>query len=221
MNSPFNKSFISKSPLRRHKGLQRQLKRAKKGKIGAEGQGGVDYELVEDLQKQIQEAKAAHNTNQRTEEGDARVREDEAAARGSGIEMKSPLHGYVDASDQVDSNPSTAHMWTKVFDSMAVAGQAIVKARSTPKAKAEHQEKRVEKRNKRGVKKGEGTIDSKGVYTATAGKEDSKFNTRTTKIGDKAAENRKNIGKNSSNDVLAKAYKDGKITLEQYKSLIS
>ena len=192
MNSPFNKSFISKSPLRRHKGLQRQLKRAKKGKIGAEGQGGVDYELV-----------------------------DEAAARGSGIEMKSPLHGYVDASDQVDSNPSTAHMWTKVFDSMAVAGQAIVKARSTPKAKAEHQEKRVEKRNKRGVKKGEGTIDSKGVYTATAGKEDSKFNTRTTKIGDKAAENRKNIGKNSSNDVLAKAYKDGKITLEQYKSLIS
>ena len=125
------------------------------------------------------------------------------------------------SSDMVDSNPSTAHMWTKVFDSMAVAGQAIVKARSTPKAKAEHQEKRVEKRNKRGVKKGEGTIDAKGVYTATAGKEDSKFNTRTTKIEDKAAENRANIGKNSSNDVLANAYKKNIITLEQYKSLIA
>ena len=219
MDSPFNKSFISKSPLRKHKGLYRKAKRLSKDVE----QGDYDREnpLVNELLAQAKEAEAAHS-DQRTEEADQQVRSDEDSAQGSAIEMKSsPLRGYVDASDMVDSNPSTAHMWTKVFDSMAVAGQAIVKARSTPKAKAEHQEKRVEKRNKRGVKKGEGTIDAKGVYTATAGKEDSKFNTRTTKIGDKAAENRANIGKNSSNDVLAKAYKDGKITLEQYKSLIA
>tara|TARA_R110000765_G_scaffold411010_1_gene509926 strand:+ start:1190 stop:1876 length:687 start_codon:yes stop_codon:yes gene_type:complete len=129
MNSPFNKSFISKSPLRKHKGLQRKLKKVEAGKIGAE-QGDIDYDLVADLQRQIKDAKAAHNTNQRTEEGDAQVREDEETAQGSGIEMKSsPLHGYVDASDAVDSNPPTAHMWTKVFDAASSAYREAV----TPK----------------------------------------------------------------------------------------
>ena len=129
MNSPFNNKFMSKSPLKRHKALQRKLKKAKAGKIGAEGQGGVDYELVSELEKQIPEAKAEHSSK-RTEEGDAQVREDEDAAQGSAVEMKSPLHGYADASDMVDSNPSTAHMWNKVFDSMTTAGLAIVDAKA-------------------------------------------------------------------------------------------
>ena len=41
----------------------------------------------------------------------------------------SPLHGYVDASDMVDPNPPTAHMWEKVFDAMGTAGVAIVDAK--------------------------------------------------------------------------------------------
>ncbi len=49
MKSPFQKRFMSKSPLRKHKALQRKLKKVKAGKIGAEGQGGVDYELVNEL----------------------------------------------------------------------------------------------------------------------------------------------------------------------------
>jgi len=125
MKSPFQKRFMSKSPLRKHKALQRKLKKVKAGKIGAEGQGGVDYELVNELQKQIQEAKTAHNS-QRTEEEDVQVREDEDAAQGSAVEMQSPLHGYVDASDMVDPNPPTAHMWTKVFDAAGDAYKSAI-----------------------------------------------------------------------------------------------
>lgn len=138
MNSPFQQAFSAKSPLRKHKGLQRKLKKAEAGKIGAEGQGGIDYELVADLERQIKDAKTAHNTNKRTEEGDAQVVEDEASAQSSAIEMKSPLHGYVDASDMVDPNPPTAHMWTKVFDSMQTAGLGIVDAKAS-KAKTKKQ----------------------------------------------------------------------------------
>ena len=125
MKSPFQKRFMSKSPLRKHKALQRKLKKVKAGKIGAEGQGGVDYELVNELQKQIQEAKTAHNS-QRTEEDDDQVRADEVAAQGSAVEMESPLHGYVDASDMVDPNPPTAHMWTKVFDAAGDAYKSAI-----------------------------------------------------------------------------------------------
>ena len=129
MNSPFNNKFMSKSPLKRHKALQRKLKKAKAGKIGAEGQGGVDYELVSELEKQIPEAKAEHSSK-RTEEGDAQVREDEDAAQGSAVEMQSPLHGWEDATDMKDPNPPTAHMWTNVFDAMTTAGLGIVDARA-------------------------------------------------------------------------------------------
>lgn len=128
MKSPFQKRFMSKSPLRKHKALQRKLKKVKAGKIGAEGQGGVDYELVNELQKQIQEAKTTHSS-QRTEEDDDQVRADEVAAQGSAVEMESPLHGYVDASDMVDPNPPTAHMWTKVFDAASDAYKSAI----TPK----------------------------------------------------------------------------------------
>ena len=151
MNSPFQNKFMSKSPLRRHKALQRRLRRAEAGKIGAEGQGGVDYELVEELRKQIPEAKAEHSSK-RTEEEDTQVREDEAAAQSSAIEMKSPLHGYVDASDMVDPNPSTAHMWNKVFDSMTTASLAITdaKTKKAKKAKQKADFKRIGEKDKDG-----------------------------------------------------------------------
>ena len=45
------------------------------------------------------------------------------------VQMKSPLHGYVEASDMVDPSPPTAHMWNKVFDSFTQAYKDVV----TPK----------------------------------------------------------------------------------------
>jgi len=146
MDSPFNKSFISKSPLRKHKGLQRKLKKAKAGKIGAEGQGGIDYELISNLQEKIKDAEAAHTTK-RTEEGDTQVREDEEAAQGSAVEMKSsPLHGYAAGSDvQVGHYKSTAHLWQNVANS--IVGSTIGKIKADTEIHiSQEKQKKLKKR---------------------------------------------------------------------------
>jgi len=131
MNSPFQNKFISKSPLRKHKGLQRKLKKAKAGKIGAEGQGGIDYELISNLQEKIKDAEAAHTTK-RTEEGDTQVREDEEAAQGSAVEMKSsPLHGYAAGSDiQASHYRPTAHLWQNAINSIVGGTVSHIKAKT-------------------------------------------------------------------------------------------
>ena len=43
------------------KELQEKLAKVKKGEIGAEGQGGVDYELQNTVENQIKEAKKDHS----------------------------------------------------------------------------------------------------------------------------------------------------------------
>ena len=121
MSSPFNKSFNSKSPLKEHRKIQRQINRARR----KDGGDPDFYEKYAHLYEAKTKAEAAHN-NERTEEGDSQVREDEDAAQGSAVEMQSPLHGYVDASDMVDSNPPTAHMWTNVIESFGDAYKNIV-----------------------------------------------------------------------------------------------
>ena len=143
MNSPFNKSFISKSPLRSHERRLKKLdKKIEKANKYDPNTGDKPYDLLADLQRQRKDLVASHtDTNtKRTEEEDVQVREDEDAAKGSAVEMKSPLHGYVDASDMVDPNPPTAHMWGKVFEAMGQAGQAIVKAKVDKKAEYKKRE---------------------------------------------------------------------------------
>jgi len=143
MNSPFNKSFISKSPLRSHERRLKKLdKKIEKANKYDSHTGDKPYDLLADLQRQRKDLVASHtDTNtKRTEEEDVQVREDEDAAKGSAVEMKSPLHGYVDASDMVDPNPPTAHMWGKVFEAMGQAGQAIVKAKVNKKAEYKKRE---------------------------------------------------------------------------------
>ena len=113
MNSPFNKSFISKSPLRSHGNRLKKLdKKIEKANTYDPHTGEKSYDLLADLQRQRKDLVASHtDTNtKRTEEEDTRVKEDEDAAKRSAIEMKAPLHGYVDASDMVDPNPTTEHM---------------------------------------------------------------------------------------------------------------
>ena len=131
MSSPFQNKFISKSPLRSH---ERRLKKLDKKIAKADSydaQGSKDYDYLADLQRQRKHLVESHNdpSTTRTEEEDTQVKEDEDAARASAIEMKSPLHGYVDASDMVDPNPPTAHMWGKVFDAASNAYREAV----TPK----------------------------------------------------------------------------------------
>ena len=129
MASPFQNKFMAKSPLRSHEGKLKKLdKKIEKANKYDSHTGDKDYDYLADLQRQKKDLVASHtDTNtKRTEEEDVQVREDEDAAKGSAVEMKSPLHGYVDASDMVDPNPPTAHMWTKVFDAAASAYKNVV-----------------------------------------------------------------------------------------------
>jgi len=132
MNSPFNERFISKSPLRKHgKALKKlNIKIAKVNKYDA--QGDKDYDYLADLQRQKKTLIASHNevpSVDTEEQAEQRIDDSSQEFNEDPIQMKSPLHGYVDASDMVDPNPSTAHMWTKVFDTMGTAGLAIVDAK--------------------------------------------------------------------------------------------
>ena len=119
MSSPFQKMFSAKTPgpLQKHKPLERKLKQAKAGKIGAE-QGDKDYELIADLESKIKEAKANHQPMRR--EDDTQAKEDEDAARGSAVEM-SPLNGYADGEERADHYKSTADLYQNMFDSIGGA----------------------------------------------------------------------------------------------------
>ena len=64
MSSPFQRAFSGKSPLNKHGKLEKKLKKVKEGKIGSEGQGGIDYELQSQLEEQIKTAKAKHGKQQ-------------------------------------------------------------------------------------------------------------------------------------------------------------
>ena len=154
MSSPFQNKFISKSPLRSHKRRLKKLDKKIAKADSYDAQGSKDYDYLADLQRQRKDLVESHtDTNtKRTEEEDVQVREDEDAAKGSAIEMQSPLHGYVDASDMVDPNPPTAHMWNKVFDSMTTAGLAIVdaKAKNQKKKKQKGDLARIGKKDKDG-----------------------------------------------------------------------
>ena len=142
MASPFQNKFMAKSPLRSHEGKLKKLDKKIAKADSYDAQGSKDYDYLADLQRQKKDLVASHtDTNtKRTEEEDTQVREDEDAAKGSAIEMQSPLHGYVDASDMVDPNPPTAHMWNKVFEAMGQAGHAIVKAKVDKKAEYKKRE---------------------------------------------------------------------------------
>ena len=132
MASPFQNKFISKSPLRSHERKLKKLdKKIEKANTYDPHTGEKSYDLLADLQRQRKDLVTSHTdtTTKRTEEEDVQVREDEDAAKGSAVEMQSPLHGYVDASDMVDPNPPTAHMWGKVFDAASNAYREAI----TPK----------------------------------------------------------------------------------------
>ncbi len=83
----------------------------------------------------------------------------------------------------------------------------------TPENIDNYQEKRADRREKRGVKKGEGTFNASGDYVPTDA--NSKFNQKTEFIRNKS-EKKSNLNK----DKLLKAYADGLITKAQYEELI-
>ena len=121
------------SPYHKHGKLEKKLKKAEAGKIGAE-QGDKDYELIADLEAQIKQEKAKHSSK-RTEEDDMQTREDEDAARGAAMEMAplkknaSPLDmgGYVGGADVDGGNyVRTADAYQNMFNQLTnAANQAV------------------------------------------------------------------------------------------------
>jgi hypothetical protein len=144
--------------------LEAKLARVKKGEEGAEGQGGVDYELQVEVEKQIKEAKGDHKMKKKNE---------------SVANYGSPL-------DASYSNPNDYHYVSNAADFQRLQDNIVAgtKAAMSPKIIDNYQEKRADRRDKRGVKKGEGTLDASGNYVPTDA--NSKFNKKTQFIRNKS-----------------------------------
>jgi len=80
---------------------------------------------------------------------------------------------------------SERDIFQNFFNTITDATNKAVEARKSPEAVSERLEKRVKKRERRGVRKKEGTITD-GVYTAKDS--DSNFNTKTERIRKRASE---------------------------------
>ena len=122
----FRDGFMMKSPLPAHGKLEKKLKKAKAGKIGAE-QGDKDYELIADLESQIKEAKTKHRPMRR--EDDTLAKEDEDAARGSAAEM-SPFEqgGYVGGSMSKSDYAPVADLYQNMFNKISGAADKVARA---------------------------------------------------------------------------------------------
>jgi len=83
---------------------------------------------------------------------------------------------------------SNRESFQNLFNTITQATNKIVDARKDPEAVADRLDKRVARRNKRGVKKGEGTLDTGGDYVATDAT--SKFNKKTKDIETRAKTSR-------------------------------
>ena len=196
----FRDGFMMKSPLPAHGKLEKKLKKAKAGKIGAE-QGDKDYELIANLESQIKEEKAKHSSERR-ESDSAQVREDEDAARGSAAEMHTPLHnygGYRGGAD-VGQYVSTADLYQNMFNKVESATKDFIAGQENPdyEGKADRQANRVARRKKRSKK------------MASKSKDTTKFDKKTDFISAKSTTNQAMADKQkeSAYDKLANIMSD-------------
>ena len=183
------------SPYHKHGKLEKKLKKAEAGKIGAE-QGDKDYELIAAIKKEIKEAKAAHKSERR-ESDDAQIREDEDAARGAAVEMAplkkniSPLDmgGYRGGGD-VGTYASTADLYQNMFNKVESATKQFIAGQENPdyEGKAERQANRVARREERSKKK------------QSRGKDTTKFDEKTAFISAKSTTNREMANKEKESE---------------------
>ena len=189
MSSPFQKAFSSKSPLNKHKEVKKLLRQAK-----GENKQDRDHERIADLEAELVEARKAHPKDKKQVNLPSTGEEQQSVVNmnyeskkktESVVQMRSPLNSYADGGrgevylSDVDLIQNAAN---------AVSTAAMDIENESARSKANRQSKRVDRREKRGVKKGEGTIDkATGEYKATNAT--SKFNEKTGKIRKKAAGN--------------------------------
>ena len=213
------------SPYHKHGKIQKKIEKARR----KDGDNPDFYETYSHLYEAKAKAEAAHNSERR-ESDDAQVREDEDAARGAAMEMAplkknaSPLDrgGYVGGAD-VDGGDyvRTAGAYQDMFNKLEGATKNFIAGQENPdyEGKSERQKARVAKREKRGVRKGEGTInEATGEYTATdAG---SKFNKKTDLIDAKSITNKAFADKQKEENKNEQLYnRFAKLTKEQRQLL--
>jgi len=225
MSSPFQKAFSAKSPLGNHKKIQRQIdmlrnkpEKAEKKGLSSESGGGIDYETIEKLQSQLPEAKASHNPP-RTEESDAKIREDEDAAQGSAAEMRSPLKKNSPLEGSYYSPQGETYVSHVGMIQNAVG--AVQKAMDSYMNESdENKAKRLQARVDSRIKRFDHETDDEGNVMGT---DTSFINEKTQELQDRATQHLDNAETSKSNAQLKKlkaALTAGTITQAQYNELI-
>jgi len=225
MSSPFQKAFSAKSPLGNHRKIQRKIdmlrnnpEKAERKGLSSESGGGIDYEAISKLESQLAEAKASHNQS-RTEEGDARVREDEDAAQGSAAEMRSPLKKKSPLEGSYASpagEPYVSHVGMIQGAVAAVQGALNSYMNESDENKAKRLQGRVNRRKKRF----DHETDDEGNIMGT---DTSFINEKTQELQDRAEQHLDAANTSKSNEQLNKlkaALTAGTITQAQYNELI-
>jgi len=102
-------------------------------------------------------------------------------------EMKqdSPIQSAYQAGAGASIYASNRDAFSNMFNQLTSATVNLINKRKDPEAVAERLEKRVERRNKRSVNRGEGTFDGAPEDKKFIAFEDSKFNVKTDKIKSK------------------------------------
>tara|TARA_R100001163_G_scaffold64161_3_gene57749 strand:- start:21 stop:701 length:681 start_codon:yes stop_codon:yes gene_type:complete len=225
MSSPFQKAFSAKSPLGNHKKIQRKIdmlrknpEKAERKGLSSESGGGIDYEAIAKLESQLAEAKASHNQT-RTEEGDAKVREDEDAAQGSAAEMRSPLKKNSPLEGSYAS-PSGAPYVSHVGMIQNAVGAVQNALNSYMEESDENKAKRLQARVDNRKKRFDHETDEEGNIMGT---DTSFINEKTQELQDRAEQHLDAANTSKSNEQLKKlqdALAAGTITQAQYNQLI-
>ena len=151
MSSPFQSAFMAKSPVKSHG--DRDLKKAKKlSEKGGQGQGGYDYENEKVMAlKASGEKKNASHANEGDEESNVDRNEmpDASALKKklvkentpSGLNMNSPLNGYVDGSE--NKAQDLTGVMKDYFSSVKSTTVAAINAGKKKKTKQTQVDKKV------------------------------------------------------------------------------
>ena len=100
----------------------------------------------------------------------------------------SPLQGAYESGAGGMVYASDRDSFQNMFNQLTSATVNLVNKRKDPQAVADRLEKRVQRRNKRSVRRGEGTFDGTPEDKKFIAFEDSKFNLKTNKIKSKLVE---------------------------------
>ena len=151
MSSPFQKAFMEKSPVSKHKDVAKLLRQAKR-----ENGQDRDYERIADLETELANSKKAHKNNSSKDQINLpSTEEDQQSTINMNYEEKktdvSPLGNY--ANPRGEQYISNQPAMQQLQNDLQFLGDSI--ANESSANKAARLQGRVDSRNKRGARKNE------------------------------------------------------------------